>query len=223
MAAESRSERSRGRVKRPMNSFLLFSNEMRPILQAAHPDHSNAEISTLLGNQWKDLDSEKRQRYVDAAQAIRTTFNEAHPNFVYTKTSRRDRKRKRAEERQSKTRETQFHVYQPQTQHPSPLPLIENSATPSASNQFPRTNAHSDATQRLTFQASMLFAEPTTRRDEVPISELQMLPALDATSDIPDPPFFPMSSYYLYSISNPFASDSSPLLEETPLMQPWEL
>jgi hypothetical protein len=82
------------RVKRPMNSFLLFSNEIRPILQAKYKEKSNAQISKLIGEQWHKMDSEKKKAYVDAAEKIKEQFNKEHPDFVYTK---RSRKRQRKE------------------------------------------------------------------------------------------------------------------------------
>jgi hypothetical protein len=74
-----------------MNSFLLFSNEIRPILQAKYkgksddiaqvynantdsyfrPEKSNAQISKLIGEQWHKMDSEKKKAYVDAAEKIK--------------------------------------------------------------------------------------------------------------------------------------------------------
>lgn len=82
------------RVKRPMNSFLLFSNEIRPILQAKYKEKSNAQISKLIGEQWHKMDSEKKKAYVEAAEKIKEQFNKEHPDFVYTK---RSRKRQRKE------------------------------------------------------------------------------------------------------------------------------
>jgi hypothetical protein len=82
------------RVKRPMNSFLLFSNEIRPILQAKYKEKSNAQISKLIGEQWHKMDSEKKKAYVEAAEKIKEEFNKQHPDFVYTK---RSRKRQRKE------------------------------------------------------------------------------------------------------------------------------
>jgi len=90
----------RNRVKRPMNSFLLFSNEMRPILQAQNKDQSNAQISKLLGNAWKALPIEEKKRYVERAAKIKTDFSAAHPDYVYTKTPRKHKKRKLSVEKE---------------------------------------------------------------------------------------------------------------------------
>jgi len=87
-------EPKREKIKRPMNSFLLFSNEQRPILQAENPDKSNAEISKLLGQKWKSMPADKKSVYMDKAAKIKAKFHQAHPNFVYTKGPRKKKKRK---------------------------------------------------------------------------------------------------------------------------------
>lgn len=62
------------RLRKPMNSFMLFSNEMRPILQAKHRDSNNAQISKMLGTQWKAMSPQEKQPYIDAALKIKTEF-----------------------------------------------------------------------------------------------------------------------------------------------------
>lgn len=77
------------RIKRPMNSFLLFSNEIRPILQAKFRDKSNAQISKLVGEEWHKLDEQKKKEYILKAEKIKEEFNKMYPNFVYTKRRRK--------------------------------------------------------------------------------------------------------------------------------------
>lgn len=72
-----------------MNSFLLFSNEIRPILQAKYRDKSNAQISKLVGEEWHKLDEEKKKEYILKAEKIKEEFNKMYPNFVYTKRRRK--------------------------------------------------------------------------------------------------------------------------------------
>ncbi len=88
----------RNKVKRPMNSFLVFSNQTRPILQAENKDLNNAQISKLLGTKWQMMSDEDRASYVETATKIRAEFSAAHPDYVYTKTPRKHKKRKIATE-----------------------------------------------------------------------------------------------------------------------------
>lgn len=72
-----------------MNSFLLFSNEIRPVLQARHKDKTNAQISKLVGEEWHKLDADKKKTFTERAEKIKMEFSRQHPDFVYTKRRRR--------------------------------------------------------------------------------------------------------------------------------------
>jgi len=122
----------RNRVKRPMNSFLLFSNEMRPILQAQNKDQSNAQISKLLGNAWKALPIEEKKKYVERAAKIKTDFSAAHPDYVYTKTPRKHKKRKLSVEKElSASLESASSPSLAGSSNTSPSEITAQTATPS--------------------------------------------------------------------------------------------
>ena len=40
---------SKGHVKRPMNAFLVFAQEQRPIMSKIFPQMTNCQISSVLG------------------------------------------------------------------------------------------------------------------------------------------------------------------------------
>jgi len=88
-------ENSRLKIKRPMNSFMLFSNELRPVLQSIHPDHTNNDISKLLGNIWKSMSEEQKNPYVQRAAKIKAEFAVQHPDFTYSKNQRKKQKKRK--------------------------------------------------------------------------------------------------------------------------------
>jgi len=88
-----RKRNEKDRVKRPMNSFLIFSNEVRPHLQAKYKDRSNAQISKLIGEQWHNMDPERKKKYIIEAEKIKEDFSKKHPDYVYTKRKRKKRRR----------------------------------------------------------------------------------------------------------------------------------
>lgn len=94
--APSGSKRSRKspRVRRPMNSFMLFSNQYRSVLQFENKERTNTQISKLLGEAWKSMPLEAKKPYMERAAKIKADFNAAHPDYVYTKTIRKKHKRK---------------------------------------------------------------------------------------------------------------------------------
>ena len=68
-----------GTFKRPMNAFILFSNAKRAELATQNPGLSNAEVSRLLGEQWRDLHPYEKSRFVAAAKKIKEDFHQQHP------------------------------------------------------------------------------------------------------------------------------------------------
>jgi len=81
--------RSDNRVKRPMNSFMLFSNEMRPVLQEQNPTLTNNDVSKMLGQLWQQMSTEQKRPYIDRANAIKSQFNASHPDYTYSKSPRK--------------------------------------------------------------------------------------------------------------------------------------
>ncbi len=59
------------KAKKPLNSFMVFSNHMRQKLQAENRNLSNAEISKMLGARWKALSEEEKKPFVAKAAAIK--------------------------------------------------------------------------------------------------------------------------------------------------------
>lgn len=96
-----------------MNSFLLFSNELRPKLAAANPELTNAAVSVLLGERWKALPAAERAVYVEAAKKIKEDFKLEHPEYRYARTSRAAKGKKRKQDAM------------PISQPPPPPPLSE--------------------------------------------------------------------------------------------------
>jgi len=85
------------RLRRPMNSFLLFSNEHRPKIAMANPELTNAAVSVLLGEQWKALPLAERAVYVEAAKKIKEDFKLEHPEYRYARTTRTKGKKRKQE------------------------------------------------------------------------------------------------------------------------------
>ncbi|ORX84413.1 HMG-box [Basidiobolus meristosporus CBS 931.73] len=76
------------KLKRPMNAYLLFNKEMRHKLLETNPNMSVAEISKEIGDRWKNLNEEERNRYFTEAQTIKRDFLVTNPDFVYTRRSK---------------------------------------------------------------------------------------------------------------------------------------
>ncbi|NXM69307.1 SOX30 factor, partial [Serilophus lunatus] len=72
-----------GRVKRPMNAFMVWARIHRAALAKANPRANNAEISVQLGLEWSKLTEEQKQPYYDEANKIKLKHREEFPGWVY--------------------------------------------------------------------------------------------------------------------------------------------
>ena len=80
------SESTANHIKRPMNAFLLFSQQYRKVFKLLHPGRDNRKISTLLAEHWRKLEPEGRQPYKDKAKELMRRTKETHPDFKYCDT-----------------------------------------------------------------------------------------------------------------------------------------
>ncbi|WDA55041.1 MAG: high mobility group box domain-containing protein (plasmid) [Spiroplasma endosymbiont of Drosophila atripex] len=53
------------KIKRPMNAYMLFSKEKRAEIIQQKPELKSkvAEIAKLIGNHWKEMTSEAKEKY----------------------------------------------------------------------------------------------------------------------------------------------------------------
>ncbi|NWV56282.1 SOX30 factor, partial [Daphoenositta chrysoptera] len=72
-----------GRVKRPMNAFMVWARIHRAAVARANPGASNAEISVQLGLEWSKLTEEQKQPYYEEANKIKLRHREEFPGWVY--------------------------------------------------------------------------------------------------------------------------------------------
>ncbi|CAO4375389.1 unnamed protein product [Caenorhabditis nigoni] len=85
------------RIKKPLNAFMRFAYENRPKL-GAEPGKSSSEINKILGQKWKELSPEERQKYVEIAETEREEHKMKYPgwsparNYGKAKTKKRTKK-----------------------------------------------------------------------------------------------------------------------------------
>ncbi|NXO32928.1 SOX30 factor, partial [Cisticola juncidis] len=72
-----------GRVKRPMNAFMVWARIHRAAVAKANPGANNAEISIQLGVEWSKLTEEQKQPYYEEAHRIKLRHREEFPGWVY--------------------------------------------------------------------------------------------------------------------------------------------
>ncbi|EDO42788.1 predicted protein, partial [Nematostella vectensis] len=71
------------KVKRPMNSFMVWAQSARRKLAEQYPHVHNAELSKMLGKLWRMLSAAEKQPYVDEAARLDKRHKEDHPDYKY--------------------------------------------------------------------------------------------------------------------------------------------
>jgi len=66
--------------KRPMNGFMLFAKKFRLELIQQHPGKDNRAISVLLGEAWKGLPVEEREKYSHKAKILADEQKKLYPD-----------------------------------------------------------------------------------------------------------------------------------------------
>jgi len=72
-----------GHIKRPMNSFMVWSRMERKRISIENPKMHNSEISKRLGASWKALSEEERKPYAEEAKRLRQIHIQEHPEYKY--------------------------------------------------------------------------------------------------------------------------------------------
>jgi len=60
-------ELMKNKPKSPLNSYMLYCAEKRPILSKSHPDMKNPEKTKLISAQWNSLSESEKKPYKDEA------------------------------------------------------------------------------------------------------------------------------------------------------------
>jgi len=62
-------------VCRPMNSFMIFSQEQRSVVRQQHPNLDNRAVSKLLGDKWTKLSENEKRVYYDRANQVLVSYS----------------------------------------------------------------------------------------------------------------------------------------------------
>ncbi|XP_077458293.1 transcription factor 7-like [Stigmatopora argus] len=68
-------------IKKPLNAFMLYAKENRPILKMLYEKKDSASINKLLGQMWKTLSQGDKQKYFEEAQRLNDEHAIMYPNW----------------------------------------------------------------------------------------------------------------------------------------------
>ena len=70
-------------IKRPANSFMIWTQDNRTKLFNENSTLNNAEISKLLGQKWNTLSNKEKQIYKDKAEQVKKEHKRKYPDYIY--------------------------------------------------------------------------------------------------------------------------------------------
>ena len=85
-------------IKRPMNAFMLWAKDRRRSLMENNPTLHNADISKILGSEWREMPDEKKNPFWKEAHILMMQHKSDHPEYHYK--PRRQNKAKRGGKQQ---------------------------------------------------------------------------------------------------------------------------
>ena len=95
---KQKSRKDPGAPKRPMSSFLSYSNSKRSEIKRTHPGLSNADASKLLAKMWKEAPYEEKREHIEREERLREIYKREIAEY-------RNKKRNEMEEIRGKREE----------------------------------------------------------------------------------------------------------------------
>ncbi|XP_026824235.1 protein capicua homolog isoform X2 [Ooceraea biroi] len=81
--------KTKDRIRRPMNAFMIFSKRHRAVVHQRHPNQDNRTVSKILGEWWYALGPEEKQKYHELASEVKEAHFKAHPDWKWCSKDRR--------------------------------------------------------------------------------------------------------------------------------------
>lgn len=86
---DSNSPKEKTKIRRPMNSFMLYAKRHRNQVHQMYPMCDNRTVSKILSDSWYHMDPNMKQAYHDLANDMRRVHYEMYPDYRWKTTSER--------------------------------------------------------------------------------------------------------------------------------------
>ncbi|KAJ1847760.1 FACT complex subunit ssrp1, partial [Coemansia sp. RSA 2703] len=87
-AVSKKIARDPNQPKRPMTSYLLYSTEKRQEFRKTYPDVTSQDMAVIIGNAWKNLSSEEREKYNARAKQLKKSYDVDMENYKQSDVSK---------------------------------------------------------------------------------------------------------------------------------------
>ena len=96
--AKKKSKKDSSAPKRPMSSFLSFSNSKRGQVKEANPGITNAQASKILSRMWKEATEEEKRGHVEREEELRAVYKKEMAEWRSKKEQEETKVREKREE-----------------------------------------------------------------------------------------------------------------------------
>ena len=80
-ACPMRTNQKKVKIPRPANAFMIFGRDRRKILAEQYSNLSNKEVSKILGEEWRMMDKDSKDRYLKMADEAQRVHKLKHPGL----------------------------------------------------------------------------------------------------------------------------------------------
>jgi len=95
MKSVQQPEKKEPHVKKPLNAFMIYMKEQRPVVQAECTLKESAAINQILGRRWHALSREEQGAYYERAREEKARHSLQHPNWSPRESYRQGPKKKK--------------------------------------------------------------------------------------------------------------------------------
>ncbi|TRY63530.1 hypothetical protein TCAL_16625 [Tigriopus californicus] len=81
LLSPSKASKRDSHIKKPLNAFMLYMKEMRPVVQAECTLKESAAINQILGRRWHGLSRDEQAKYYEKARAERQKHMQMYPHW----------------------------------------------------------------------------------------------------------------------------------------------
>lgn len=182
-------------IKRPMNAFMIWSSRKRREISVKNPKLHNSQISKVLGQEWRNLTEDEKQKFFAQAKLLNELHLIEHPDYKY-RPKRRVKKRNVKHPRSNNHTECPYPSFQCE---PNGLTSTVQSPDQNTTAQEKRdSNQQVDGINEATIPSEGYIknekADPSVVEDNIPYKESTANPLFghfDLQSRAPKNPLFP--------------------------------
>ncbi|KAF9268329.1 HMG-box [Marasmius fiardii PR-910] len=137
--------------KRPASSYIIFQNDVRQAIKQKNPNHTPAELRTLISQEWAKLKDEDKEYYKKEAEAAKVKYTAQKaayaarsPEEIAAAAAETAEQSKRGKSTSRKAKSVEKAISRESTVEPEPAPVQPQTSSAAASDESSEESGSSD-------------------------------------------------------------------------------